>query len=102
MTYEERLTYLKIPSLEFRRIRGSLIEVFKILHGFYDSKTTDSLFELSQLTTRGHGFKLKKHATNTSLFKNFFTNSTINLWNKLTRETVSAPSVNAFKNRLDR
>ena len=28
MTYEERLTYLKIPSLEFRRIRGSLIEVF--------------------------------------------------------------------------
>ena len=102
MTYEERLSFLKIPSLEFRRMRGCLIEVYKILHGLYDTNTTGSLFQLSQLTTRGHNFKLTKHVTNTRLFSNFFTNSTVNSWNNLTRDTVNAPSVNAFKSRLDR
>ena len=102
MTYEQRLEYLKIPSLEYRRIRGCLIEVYKILHNLYDPKTTSTLFQLSHGSTRGHDLKLTKHATKTNMFKYFFTNRMINTWNNLTRETVNAPSVNAFKNRLDR
>ena len=102
MSYEERLAFLKLPSLEFRRLRGCLIEVYKILHGFYDTKTTTNLFQLASSSTRGHNFKLTKHATNTNIFKNYFTNSMINTWNNLSKETVNAPSVNAFKNRIDR
>ena len=42
--YSERLKLLNLPSLEFRRLRGDLIEVFKIIHCFYDPATTNNLF----------------------------------------------------------
>ena len=35
-TYEDRLIYLKLTTLETRRLRGDLIEVFKILEGFHN------------------------------------------------------------------
>ena len=103
MTYQQRLDFLKLPSLEFRRFRGCLIEVYKIVHNFYDPKTTSTLFQRCTTNrTRGHEHKLLKHATNTSLFRSFFTNSIVNIWNNLAGETVDAPSVNAFKNRIDK
>lgn len=39
-SYKERLTILKLPSLSFRRLRGDLIEVYKIVHNIYDPITT--------------------------------------------------------------
>jgi ribonuclease P/MRP protein subunit RPP40 len=38
MSYEERLKFLDMTTLETRRIRGDLIEVFKILKGIEDVK----------------------------------------------------------------
>ena len=103
LSYNERLKFLGLPSLEYRRMRGDLIEVFKILHGCYDYTTTSSLFELSDgSSTRGHNFKLKKKRVCTNLYNKFFTNRVINTWNNLLNETVNAPSVNAFKGRVDR
>ena len=34
--YEERLQRLKLPTLVYRRTRGGMIEVYKLLHGKYD------------------------------------------------------------------
>ena len=31
-SYEDRLRYLNLPSLKYRRIRGDLIQLFKIVH----------------------------------------------------------------------
>ena len=102
LNYEERLRLLKLPSLEYRRIRGDMIEVYKILHNLYDSLTTNSLLTLdNNSTTRGHNFKLQKGSFNTTKFKYFFTNRVVNLWNKLSEKIVNAPSLNVFKNNFD-
>ena len=87
-------------SLDFRRARGDLIEVYKIMHGLYDSNTTSSLFQPSVSgITRGHNLKICKKRTN--LYNHYFTNRIVNAWNNLSLETVNAPSVNAFKKRVD-
>ena len=44
LDYESRLKLLNLPSLEFRRLRGDMIEVYKIVHGLYDTNTTKTLF----------------------------------------------------------
>jgi ribonuclease P/MRP protein subunit RPP40 len=36
MSYEERLKFLDMTTLETRRVRGDLIEVFKIMKGLED------------------------------------------------------------------
>ena len=45
--------------LEMRRLRGNLIEVFKICYGF-DALDPSMFFYLSQAHTRGHFLKLIK------------------------------------------
>ena len=73
LSYEERLKSLKLPSLEYHRMRGDLTEVYKILHYVYDPSTTQSLLTLSHgEVTRGHDFKLTKRSTNTRLFQLVF------------------------------
>ena len=100
--YEERLKELRLPSLEYRRLRGDMIETYKITHDYYDSLTTDSLFTLSDTNTRSHRFKLTKPRVNTNLFLNFFTNRVINKWNGLPCKVVEAESLNSFKNYIDK
>ena len=43
LEYEERLRLLKLPTLVYRRHRGDMIEVFKMLNGFYDSNAIPKL-----------------------------------------------------------
>jgi len=42
-SYEERLRILHLPTLKFRRIKGDMIEVYKILTGIYDSSVSPKL-----------------------------------------------------------
>jgi len=103
LSYEDRLRSLHLPSLEYRRLRGDLIEAFKILHHIYDVKTTQGLLTKSETTlTRGHDLRLIKKSVRTSCFQHFFTNRIINTWNSLPQETVSVGTVNAFKNGIDK
>ena len=102
LTYHERLTRLKLPSLEYRRFRGDLIETYKILHSLYDPLTTKSLLTVdSQTITRSNGLKLKKVRTNYKQYQMFFTNRIPTHWNKLPRDIVTANSLNQFKNKVD-
>ena len=39
-SYEERLRIPHLPTLKFRRLRGDMIEVYKILTGMYDSSVS--------------------------------------------------------------
>ena len=103
LSYEQRLSILKLPSLEFRRIRGDLIEVYKIMHKIYDPITTKGLLPLApeDNKTRGNKFKILKQRTNTNNLKYFFTNRFVNLWNSLTDNIVDACSINSFKKKID-
>ena len=99
LSYEERLRRLGVPSMSYRRIRGDMIETYKLVHGFYDCQSP--LEYNKQCTTRGHQFKLKKNHCNTNLRQAFFTNRVTDTWNALDRTVVEAESLNTFKNRLD-
>ena len=102
LSYTERLSILRLPSLEYRRFRGDFIEVFKIIHNMYDPLTTKSLLTIdSSSCTRSNKFKLTKPRFNTNQYKHFFTNRIINKWNNLPNKVVSADSLNSFKNRID-
>ena len=46
-TYEQRKTALGLTSLQVRRARGDLIEVFKIIHGF-ENIQCDPFFKLEK------------------------------------------------------
>ena len=39
--YEERLQRLKLPTLAYRRTHGDMVEVYKLLHGKYDSDVSN-------------------------------------------------------------
>lgn len=102
LSYEERLKNLDLPTLKYRRLRGDMIEVYKMLHGIYDNSTTIGLPLSGTDCTRGHKFKLVKTHMHYDLRKYFFSNRVVNVWNSLPAEVVEATSVNSFKNNFDK
>ena len=56
-SYPERLKLLGVPTLEYRRDRADMVQVYKILHGL-DKAERDSLFKMATYQqTRGHPSK---------------------------------------------
>ncbi|XP_077977758.1 uncharacterized protein LOC144433325 [Glandiceps talaboti] len=98
LPYYDRLRTLDLTTLKFRRLRGDLIEMFKIMTGVYDRRVTEGLFKISKLhQTRGHSIKVEKKCCRLEVRKNFFTQG----WNNLPESAINATSMNNFKNRLD-
>jgi len=102
LSYETRLNKLVLLTLEKRRIRGDLIENYKIINGKENVKI-NQFFEFSntRYILRGHDKKLVINRSRLNKSKFFFSNRVARHWNNLTQEVVNAPSVNSFKNRLD-
>ena len=100
--YEGRLKFTGLITLEDRRTRGDMIEVFKVLKGIskVDSSRWFRLADSSR--TRGHRYKLVKCRSRLDVRKNFFSQRVVNTWNSLPEAVVEADSVNCFKNRYDK
>jgi len=56
LTYKERLLQLKLPTLKYRRLRGHMIEAFKILTGKYDTNVNFSFEKHQDCRSRGYNF----------------------------------------------
>jgi len=52
--YQERLKALDLPTLKFRRLRGDMIETYKVLSGIYDTNVAPEIPIISQHATRGN------------------------------------------------
>lgn len=102
-SYSQRLEDLKLPCLLYRRIRGDMIETFKLVTEIYD-KSLPPLLKIKMNThgTRGHKFKLEKEFARTDVRKFNFTNRINNLWNSLPTEVIESKNILQFEKNLDK
>ena len=91
--YGERLSTLQLPSLAYRRLRGDMILLYKILNNYFNSDFSALYTYSTTTTTRGHQFKLFKYHSRLSCRSNYFFNRLINDWNNLPAFVVNANSV---------
>ena len=105
LNYADRLRLLKLPTLVYRRHRGDLIELFKMINGMYDGEVLprfDMRSDVAPTHSRRHTKQVLNTYCNKSIRANFFTKRVAPVWNNLTQEVVDAPSVDSFKRRLDK
>ena len=102
LPYRVRLQQLKLPSLAYRRDRGDMIQVYKIITGINHLKP-ELFFDMAinKICTRGHSLKLNKTHNRLDIRKYSFSQRVINNWNSLPESVGSAESLNLFKNKLD-
>lgn len=107
LSYEDRLRRLNIPTLAYRRLRGDMIEAYKVSTGYYDERVSDLLAYqrdhiVNDRATRGHSQKLFKRRARLDIRKFSFPFRIVDNWNNLPESVVSAPSVKSFERRLDK
>lgn len=100
-SYPERLIELGLPSLQYRRLRFDMIQVYRILNNI-DHCDQNQLFTRDTITTtRGHSLKLYKRSFRLDIRRHSFSQRVINQWNSLPENVVSAKNLNQFKSKLN-
>jgi len=73
LTYEKRLCRLGLTTLQQRRLRGDLIETYKIVTGKERIETKNFFtFHAGKYNTRGQCYKLETKRSRLELRRNFF------------------------------
>ena len=95
-TYPERLSHLKLQTLEHRRLITDLYTCYCIVYG-HSSLKFDEFFTYSHRTSlRGHSKKLEIPLCNNNRSKNFFSSRVIHPWNSLPQDIISIPNPKLF------
>ena len=97
LSYNDQLVKLNMLSLYARRIRFQLISVFKMYKNITNVDFNDFFTLLTNKRTRGHSATLQLKHANNNYRLNFFTVSTIDLWNKLPQTLIDESSLAKFK-----
>ena len=118
-SYEEKLKQCGLTLLKDRRLRGDLIQTFKIINQV-DNIPIDTFFKIAG-ESHGHATRnvvtvipgeesesktvtkmnLVKPKANTDIRKNFFSHRTVDHWNNLPDNVKMAKDVNNFRNLYD-
>ena len=101
LSYEERLRELGLFSLEKRRLCGDLIVAFQYLKRSYKKEGEGLFTRVDTDRTRGDGLKLRQGRFRLDIRRKFFTQRVGKHWNRLPKEVVDAPSLEALKAKLD-
>jgi ribosomal protein L33 len=67
----------------FRRIRGDMIELFKILTGKYDPEVSNFIQLKRESSSRGHNYKIFKIRHRLNIRKYSFIHRSVDTWNNL-------------------
>jgi len=87
LSYSERLKICQMTTLHYRRIRGYMIETYKIVIGKHETFVAPSLSKEKTYVTRGNDLRSKKFRVKYDLRK---------------YRVVSANTTDTFKARLDK
>ena len=101
-TYEDRLRHLDLYSLSYRRRRGDLIQLYRLVNR-KDNIDIDELVTFDEGSrTRGHALKLKKLNGTKNCRKFHFSRRVFNDWNRLSADVVNSTSLDVFKASIDK
>ena len=100
LPYHTRLAQLGLWTLEERRHRADLLEVFRMYKGLSLTPFC-RYFRLSHVNnTKGHSAKFLKNRCSLDLRRFFFSERVIDRWNSLPQHVIDSASINAFKNTI--
>ncbi len=100
---DERLKAFGLTSLTDRRIRGDLIQQYKIYHKLDVINWFVSLSVSDTRIRHPNNHQMKREIVkNCKERHHFFNNRIVPHWNSLTDDIINAPSVESFKIKLDK
>ena len=104
LEYSERLRRCNLTTLEIRRHRADLLEVYRIVNGIDDLDPGKFFIFRSDgegRDTRCHNLQIQKQRFSLLIRKSCFSQRVVDHWNALPAGAVNAPTINAFKNYVD-
>jgi hypothetical protein len=109
LDYEQRLKVFNLQTLENRRVRGDLIQQYKLNNGLEKINWVNDQIKTPSLSAegpansiRGHSQRILSEQTRVNCRRNFYKNRVVRHWNKLENEIINCKSLNAFKNNIDK
>jgi hypothetical protein len=100
LSYNARLKFLNLSTLELRRLHFDLIFCYKLLNGHIAGLPENYGLILSNRKSRGNSLKLAINVSRIDARKHFFASRIFEPWNSLPDDVVLVDSVKSFKRQL--
>ena len=100
MSYSQKLKKSNLLSLQVRRIKDQIINVYKIKHNLMDLDFDEFFSKNKYEKTRGNAFRLTFQKSKSKIRHHFFSCSVVKHWNKLKSNEINVRSLKMFKRNV--